>query len=78
MKRWIHAANESWSDDPNADLYIVKIWHEVDSPRAGSPHAAEEIFRIVATSPDQAKEYAKQRWQGPIDRIEIVDVNPEY
>ena len=39
--------------------------------------AAEEIFQIVANSPDQAKERAKMQWSGPIDRIEIVDINPE-
>lgn len=60
-----------------ADTYVVKIWHEVDDMRGGLPSAAEEIFTIVANSPSQAIEIAKDRWTGPIDRIEIVDINPD-
>lgn len=69
------------SHDPSdADTYIVKIWHEIeaDGEDTYGPEAAEEIFEIVARSPQEAKEYAKMQWQGPIDRIEIVDINPEY
>ena len=62
----------------DTDTYVVKIWHEVDGMRGGFPDAAEEIFDIVAGSPDEALERAKMMWKGPIDRIEIVDVNPEY
>ena len=74
MKRWIHAAY----DPETADLYIVKIWHEIDPGHdVAAPEAAEEIFDIVAGSPSEAIERAKDQWSGPIDRIEIVDVNPE-
>lgn len=70
---------ESSYDPTEADTYIVKIWHEVepeyDAPNG--PQAAEEIFEVVATSPQEAKEIAKRQWTGPIDRIEIVDINPE-
>lgn len=71
--------NAEWKDDPNADLYVVKIWHEVEANAedAYGPEAAEEIIDVVANSPDQAIERAKMQWSGPIDRIEIVDINPE-
>ncbi len=61
------------------DVYVVKIWHEIEANAEDcyGPEAAEEIFQIVANSPDQAKERAKMQWSGPIDRIEIVDINPE-
>ena len=61
------------------DVYVVKIWYEVEANAEDcyGPEAAEEIFQIVANSPDQAKERAKMQWSGPIDRIEIVDINPE-
>lgn len=66
-------------DPTEADTYVVKIWHEIepsyDAPNG--PEAAEEIFTVVATSPQEAKEYAMKQWKGPIDRIEIVDINPE-
>lgn len=63
---------------PDADLYVIKIWHEVDPGHdVAAPEAAEEIIKTVATSPDEALEYAKKAWSGPIDRIEIVDINPE-
>ena len=68
----------SEEDDSIVDTYVIKIWHEVDPGHdVGGPEAAEEIITVVANSPDQALEYAKMRWQGPIDRIAIVDVNPE-
>ena len=74
MKRWIHASY----DPAEADLYVVKIWHEIDPGHdVAAPVAAEEIFTIVANSPSEALEMAKQQWSGPIDRIKIVDVNPE-
>lgn len=61
------------------DVYVVKIWHEVEcnAEDCYGPEAAEEIIQVVANSPDQAKERAKMQWSGPIDRIEIVDINPE-
>lgn len=69
---------EYFEPDDTSDLYVVKIWHESDpGSDVAAPVAAEEIFTIRANSPDQAKEYAKMQWSGPIDRIEIVDVNPE-
>lgn len=75
MKRLIHASY----DPSDADLYVVKIWYEIepeyDAPNG--PQAAEEIIEVVATSPQEAIEYAKRAWSGPIDRIEIVDINPE-
>ena len=59
---------------------MVKIWYEVepeyDAPNG--PEAAEEIIEVVANSPQQAKEYALMQWDGHVDRIEIVDVNPDY
>lgn len=61
----------------DADTYVVSIWHEVEGMRGGLPSAAQEIFEIVADSPDEALERAKMQWKGPIDRIEIIDVNPE-
>lgn len=65
-------------DPTEADLYIVKIWYEVDPGYdVVGPVAAEELFSIVATSPDEAIERVKQQWSGPIDRIEIVDINPK-
>lgn len=68
----------SW-DPTDADLYVVKIWHEVECniEDCYGPEAAEEIFEIVARSPQDAKEQAIRQWNGPVDRIEIVDVNPE-
>lgn len=68
-----------WRDDPYADLYVVKIWYEVEpsGDTAYGPEAGEEIIQTVATSPQEAIEYAKRAWNGPIDRIEIVDINPE-
>jgi len=75
MKRWIHA---SWEQDPFADLYVVKIWYEIDPGHDTlGPVAQEEIIEVVATSPSEALERAKKEWSGPIDRIEIVDINPE-
>lgn len=64
--------------DPSvADEYVVKIWHEVEGMRGGLPSASEEIFVTVANSPQQAIEQVKREWGGPIDRIEIVDINPD-
>lgn len=72
-------SNKLSYDPTEADLYVVKIWYEVepeyDAPNG--PQAAEEVFFIVANSPDAAMEQAKMQWTGPIDRIKIVDVNPE-
>lgn len=66
-------------DPSEADLYVVKIWHEIDPGHdVAVPEAAEEIIEVVAGSPSEAIELAKQEWSGPIDRIKIVDVNPEY
>lgn len=67
----------SQRNSPNADEYVVKIWHEVDGAYRGNSSAAEEVFFIVADNPSQALERAKNQWSGPIDRIEIVDINPE-
>lgn len=62
----------------DADTYVIKIWYEVDPGRdAMGPQAAEEIFTTVAGSPSEAMEQVKREWSGPIDRIEIVDINPE-
>ena len=60
-----------------ADLYTVKIWHETEpsGDTTPGPVAAEELFQVWATSPDEAMEYAKKAWSGPIDRIEIVGIN---
>ena len=71
--------NTEWRDDPNADLYVVKIWHEIEANAEDcyGPEAAEEIIDVVANSPEQAMERAKMQWSGPIDRIEIVGINPE-
>ena len=61
-----------------ADTYVVKIWHEIDPGHdVVAPVAAEEIFEVVAGSPSEAKERAAQMWNGPINRIEIVDINPD-
>lgn len=74
MKRMIRNSY----DPTEADLYVIKIWYEVDPGYdVAAPEAAEEIIRTVATSPDAALEQAKMQWNGPIDRIEIVDINPE-
>ena len=45
--------------------------------RSAGPEAAEEVFTVVANSPQDAIDQVKRLWTGPIDRIEIVDVNPE-
>lgn len=72
MKRYIKSSEEL------VDTYIVSIWHEIDPGRDSiGPAAAQELFEVVANSPQQAIEYATKRWSGPIDRIEIVDVNPD-
>ena len=64
--------------DDMADLYIVKIWYEIDPEHdVAAPEAAQEIIPVKAISPQQALEYAKMQWSGPIDRIEIVDINPD-
>ena len=74
MKRMIRSSY----DPTEADLYVIKIWYEVDPGHdVAAPEAAEEIIRVVAGSPDEALERAKMSWTGPIDRIEIVDINPE-
>ena len=74
VKRYV----KSSYDPTEADTYIVKIWHEVDPGHdVATPEAAEEIFEIVAKSPSDAIEQAKREWSGPIDRIEIVDINPD-
>ena len=66
------------NDDEGGDLYVVKIWHEIDPGHdVAGPEAAEEVFEVMADSPDQAIEWVKDCWHGPIDRIEIVDINPE-
>lgn len=54
--------------DPMMDTYVVKIWHE----------DGEEVFSIPANSPSAAINDAKRIWTGSIDRLEIIDVNPEY
>lgn len=77
MKRYVRAKVQASKYYEDADTYVVKIWHEVEGMRGGLPSAAEEIFDIVAGSPDEALERAKMLWKGPIDRIEIVDVNPD-
>lgn len=65
-------------DPTEADLYVVKIWYEIDPGHdVAAPEAAEEIIQVVAGSPDEALERAKMSWTGPIDRIEIVDINPD-
>lgn len=67
-----------YGGDEGGDLYVVRIWHEIDPGHdVAYPEAAEEIFEIMADSPDEAIERAKQYWHGPIDRVEIVDINPE-
>lgn len=68
---------ESSYDPTVADEYVVKIWYESDEPRRGLPSASEEVFFTVANSPSDAIEHVKREWTGPIDRIEIVDINPE-
>lgn len=74
MKRMIRNSY----DPTEADLYVIKIWYEIDPGHdAVAPEAAEEIISVVATSPDEALEYAKKAWKGPIDSIEIVDINPD-
>ena len=66
-------------DPTEADTYIVKITYEVDPGHdVAYPEAAEEILKVVATSPDEAFDYARKAWGGrPIDDIKIVDINPE-
>ena len=65
------------SPDEYVNLYVVKIWYEADPGRdMGVPVASEEIFEVYATDPEDAKEQVEQQWSGPIDRIEIVDINP--
>lgn len=60
------------------DTYVVKIWHETDPGHdTMGPEAAEEVFEVVATSPQDALEKVKRQWTGHIDAIRIVDVNPE-
>lgn len=62
----------------DADTYVVKIWYETDPGHDTlGPVASEEIFFEVANSPDEAIENVKRAWTGPIDRIEVIDVNPE-
>lgn len=66
-------------DPTEADTYIVRIWYEIDPDHdVAMPQAAQEIIEVVANSPQQAKEYALKEWDGPVDRIEIVDINPDY
>lgn len=82
MRRFIYSTkkiNATVDVDSIPDLYVVKIWHEVEANAEDcyGPEAAEEIITVFANSPQQALEYAKNEWSGPIDRIEIVDVNPE-
>lgn len=68
---------EASSDIDDADLYVIKLWHEVDPGRdMMGPQAAEEVFQTYADSPEDAMDQVKRAWKGPIDRIEIVDVNP--
>lgn len=76
----VSACDITSSYDPaEADTYVVKIWYEVEANAEDTygPEAAEEIFTIVANSPQAAIEMVKDQWDGPIDRIEIVDINPE-
>ena len=64
---------------PDNDLYEVTIWYEVDPGHdAMGPQAATEVLEYYADSPDEAIEFAKRDWDGPIDRLEITAVNPEY
>ena len=73
----VEASDDRVNHD-DADLYIVKIWYEVDPGHdVAYPQAAEEIIAVFANSPQQAKEWALDQWDGPVDRIEIVDINPE-
>lgn len=68
--------SENVDEHEGADLYTIKIWHEVDPGRDSlGPVAQEEILQYWAGSPDEALELAKRDWQGPIDRIEIVGIN---
>lgn len=63
---------------PEPDLYVIKIWYETDPGHDTSgPVAAEEIITTYANSPQAALDDAKRQWSGPIDRIEIIDINPE-
>ena len=63
-----YMTNVNGSYDPTvADLYVVKIWHD----------DGEELIKVVAGSPDEALERAKDQWTGPIEEIEVVDINPE-
>ncbi len=65
-------------DDAYAPTYTVCIWHEVDPGRDTlGPVAAQEFFDFVADSPQQALDYARNAWQGPIDRIEVVAIDGE-
>lgn len=82
MRRLVYSTKKiNATDDVNGplpDLYVVKIWYEVDPGHdVAAPEAAEEIITVFANSPQQAMDYAKMEWSGPIDRIEIVDINPE-
>lgn len=78
-RRELVEASSGSAGDQATDTYVVKIWHEIeaDPESMNGPVAAEEIFEVAATSYQEALELAKQQWSGPIDRIEVVDVNPE-
>lgn len=65
-------------DDDYAPTFTVCIWYEIDPGRdAIGPVAAQEFFDFVADSPQQALNYARNAWQGPIDRIEVVAIDGE-
>lgn len=59
------------------NTYVVKIWHEVEGARGGLPSAAEEVLYIEANTEREALDKAEDGWDGPIDRIEVIGINPE-
>lgn len=68
-------SSEDISD--NEDIYVVSVWYEVDPGHdVAAPQAAQEIFEVSATCPEDAIAQVKAEWQGPFERIDIIDVNP--
>ena len=69
MKRVIKASQN------RNKTYVIKIWYEVDPGHdTVGPVADEEILIIDAGSEEEAIAKAEKKWDGPIDRIDVVDV----
>ena len=58
-------------------LFTLRLMVEADRPVNGMPSVNEDFYDVVATSPQEAKDYFLRDYSGPIDRLDIVGIEDE-